>query len=173
MALIRAEARAALHPWREVIAAAALGLFGLWLVALGGYLLVPLGSLAIGLAAVWGVQARRRMRFSQRVEAPGMVEVDEGQVGYLGPSFGGFVALPDLVEIRVVVIHGKRLWRLKQADGQALLIPVAATGAEKLFDAFSTLPGLDTEALVEAASGKDGEGMVWRRDRNGLRLVQN
>jgi hypothetical protein len=173
MALIRAEAKAALHPWREVIAAGGLGLFGLWLVVLGGYLLVPLGALAIGLATIWGVQARRRMRFSQRVEAPGMVEVDEGQVGYLGPTFGGFVALPDLVELRVVVIHGKRLWRLKQSDGQALLIPVAATGAEKLFDAFGTLPGMDTEALVEAASGKDGDGVVWRRGPTGLRLVGN
>jgi hypothetical protein len=173
MALIRDEVQATLQRWREVIAAGVLGLFGLWLIALGGYLLVPLGGAAIALAVLWGVQARRRVRFAQRVEAPGMVEVDEGQVGYLGPTFGGFVALPDLVELRVIVIHGRRLWRLKQADGQALLIPVSATGAEKLFDAFGALPGMDTQALVDAAGEGGGERVVWRRGRSGLRLVGN
>lgn len=173
MALIRAEAQEALRRWREVIAAGALGLFGLWLVALGGYLLVPLGAVVLALALGWGVQAHRRMRFVQRVEAPGVVEVDEGQVGYLGPSFGGFVALPDLVELRVIRVHGRRLWRLKQADGQALLIPVTATGAERLFEAFSALPGMDTQALVAAAAEGGAERVVWRRNAAGLRLAGN
>jgi hypothetical protein len=112
------------------------------------------------------------------------VEVDEGQVGYLGPSFGGFVALPDLVEVRLVTMYGRRLWRLKQADGQALLIPVDAAGAERLFDAFGSLPGMDMAALLAAleapvAQGRGGmpvlrgEGaapeaamlVVWRRTK--------
>jgi hypothetical protein len=150
MALIRPELATALLRGREVIAALIVALAGLWLIWLGGYLLAPLGAAVAVFATLWAVQAWRRVRFAQAVAAPGMVEVDEGQVGYLGPTFGGFVALPDLVELRILTLQGRRLWRLKQADGQALLIPVDAEGAERLFDAFGTLPGMDTQALVGA-----------------------
>jgi hypothetical protein len=172
MSLIREEVLTSARRWREVIAAAIVGLAGVWLMLLGGFLLFPLGVLAAGIAAAWAVQAVRRLRFVQDVDAPGMVEVDEGQVGYLGPTFGGYVALPDLVELRVIVIHGKRLWRLKQSDGQALLIPVAAAGGERLFDAFAALPGMDTQALAVAA-GDGADRVVWRRERAGLRVVGN
>jgi len=113
------------------------------------------------------------------VAAPGVVEVDEGQIAYLGPAFGGFVALPDLVEIRLVTMRGRRLWRLRQTDGQVLLIPVDATGAERLFDAFASLPGMDMAALVAALSpgtaaapggliaGPDMR-VLWRRPGAGL-----
>ena len=148
--MIRAEVTDAVWRWREVIAAGMFGGCGVWLIWLGGFLLGPLGALVLVLAAFWGVTAWRRVRFAQDVAAPGVVEVDEGQVGYLGPSFGGYVALPDLVEVRLVTMYGRRLWRLKQADGQALLIPVNATGAERLFDAFGSLPGMDMAALLAA-----------------------
>jgi hypothetical protein len=170
MGLIRNDILAAAHRWREVIAAGAVALAGAWLMRLGGYLLFPLGALVLGLAAVWAVQAARRLRFVQDVDAPGLVEVDEGQVGYLCPTSGGYVALPDMVELRVIEVHGKRLWRLKQADGQALLIPVAAAGGEKLFDAFAALPGMDMQALVTAA-GDGAARVVWQRGQAGLRVA--
>jgi hypothetical protein len=110
------------------------------------------------------------------VDAPGMVEVDEGQVGYFGPGDGGFVGLPELVELRLITVRGGRFWRLKQADGQALLIPVDAAGAERLFDAFASLPGMDTQALVTALAPLPVNGpsrgsvvaisdsvVIWRR----------
>lgn len=160
---IRPEAQASLRRFAEVILAGAAGLFGAWLLWLGGYVLFPLGLVVIALAALWALQALRRARFARSVAAPGVVEVDEGQVGYLGPVFGGYLSLPELVEVKVIVIHGQRLWRLKQADGQALLIPMRATGAERLFDAFSALPGMDTQTLVEAVEDGGSEGLVWRR----------
>jgi hypothetical protein len=46
-------------------------------------------------------------------------------------------SLDELVEIRLLAMRGRRMWRLKQTDGQALLIPVDAEGAEKLFDVFA------------------------------------
>ena len=161
---IRPEARATLRRFAEVILAIFAGLFGGWLLWLGGYVLFPLGLLVLALAAIWALQALRRARFVRSVAAPGVVEVDEGQVGYLGPVFGGYLSLPELVEVKVIVIHGQRLWRLKQADGQALLIPVRATGAERLFDAFSALPGMDTQALVDAVEDGGSEGLVWKRE---------
>ncbi len=169
MTLIRPELHQAILRGREVIAAATVVAFGLWLVWLGGYLLVPLGLCVAGLGTIWVLQALRRMRFAQGVAAPGVVEVDEGQVGYFGPGEGGFVALPDLVELRLVSVQGRRLWRLKQTDGQALLIPVDAAGAERLFDAFASLPGMDSGALVaaldtQAAVGGAPGGLVRGRD---------
>ena len=173
MTLIRPEVSDAIWRAREAIAALGVMAFGLWLGWLGGYLLVPLGLSVAGVGAAWGLQALRRLRFAQGVDAPGMVEVDEGQVGYLGPDAGGFVGLPDLVELRFLTIAGRRMWRLKQADGQALLVPVDAAGAERLFDAFASLPGMDTQALVAALEPRPAAAfglenvsdslVIWRR----------
>jgi hypothetical protein len=166
--LIRPEASAALWRLREVFAAVALGGVGAWLAALGGYVLVPLGAAVIVLAAGFGVLAWRRMRFAQVGVAPGVVEFDEGQVSYFGPNAGGAVALRELVELRLMTLGGRRVWRLKQQDGQALLIPVEAMGAERLFDAFAALPGMDTAALVAAVGGArsvaQGRGLVSASD---------
>lgn len=174
MTLVRPELAALLSRGREVLAAASLGLFGLWLFWLGGWLLQAVGLVALVVAAGWGFQAWRRMRFAQDGEAPGIVEVDEGQISYFGPVTGGAVSLPDLVELRLLTLRGRRVWRLKQSDGQALLIPVEARGAEALFDAFAALPGLDTGDLVAALQGGAAEGarvvalasenrLVWAR----------
>ena len=123
----------------------------------------PLGAIWLLVAGGWGLLALRRMRFQRPVDAPGLVEVDEGQVGYLGPSFGGYLSLRELIEIRVINLHRQRHWRLKQADGQVLLIPVAATGAETLFDAFAALPGVDMSALAAALDSRADTQVVWRR----------
>jgi len=163
MSFLRPEAEAFLMRWSEAAAAAAAGLAGLWLVSLGGYLLGPLGAAVLILAAAWGLLSFRRMRFRRTVAAPGLVEVDEGQVGYLGPTFGGYVALRELVEVRLIDISHQRHWRLKQADGQALLIPVSAAGADLLFDAFASLPGIDLGLLAAALDAPPDSQLVWRR----------
>lgn len=176
MTLIRPIVLAGLRQGREVIAALAIVCLGLWFVWLGGFLLVPLGLVIVAFGGAWALQALRRLRFAQIGNSPGMVEVDEAQIGYLGPDAGGFVGLPDLVELRLISLHGRRLWRLKQVDGQALLVPVDAAGAERLFDAFASLPGMDTQALVAALEpthatqgGKSGLStvsdsfVIWRR----------
>ena len=150
MSFIRPEVRTFVHRAREVIAAGlALGI-GLWLIALGGYLLAPIGIVVCAVSLGWLRLALRRMRFIQVVTAPGLVEIDEGQVGYLGPQVGGFASLEELLEIRLMTLQGRRMWRLKQRDGQVILIPVDAEGADRLFDAFASLPGMDSAALVAA-----------------------
>lgn len=172
--MIRPEVQAKLGRWREVIYAALMITAGLWIAHLGGLILIPGGLALAALGLGWAVTALRRLRFSREVGAPGIVEVDEGQVGYLAPSAGGFVALADLVELRLLGLRGRWLWRLKQADGQALLIPVDAAGAERLYDAFASLPGIDmgaAAAALDAAPGGDGTALtlaqesrlIWRR----------
>jgi hypothetical protein len=181
MSFIRPELAEALSRNREVIAAAAVVALGLWLLAFGSGYLVPvvgLALMAIGLG--WEIQALRRLKFRQDGEAPGIVRVTEAQIAYYGPRIGGFVGLPDLAEIRLLTLRGRRIWKLKQGDGQLLHIPVEADGAEALFDAFAALPGMDTAALV-AALGSDApasdarvialaevDRLIWVRKGSGI-----
>jgi hypothetical protein len=115
-------------------------------------------------AAGWTVIALRRLRFLRPVTAPGLVEVDEGQVGYFGPTFGGMIALSDLSELRLCEWHGARQWRLATGDGQVLLIPTEAQGAERLHDAFATLPGIDMAALARSLTARAAPlAPLWTR----------
>ena len=177
--MIREGAREALWRWREVAAAGVVVAFGLWVASRGGLVLLPFGGLVAALGAGLAVQAWRRLRFAQGAGAPGIVEIDEGQISYMGPQLGGFVSVPELVEVRLVGLRGRRLWRLKQADGQVLLVPVDATGAEALFDVFAALPGMDMPALLAALAPEaaaEGRGLVvgevaqvlWRRAGRGV-----
>jgi hypothetical protein len=77
--------------------------------------------------------------------------------------------LRELTEIRLIDLYGKRHWRIRQADGQVLLIPIAAQGAEKLFDAFAVLPGIDMSRLAAALDAPGEAGVIWSRSgRDGL-----
>lgn len=154
MSFVRPEILATASRWREVIAALAIAALGLWTATRGGYLLTPLGLALLALGLGWALTAFRRLRFQQDGDAPGIVRVTEGQIAYYGPRVGGFVGLPDLAELRLLTLRGRRIWKLKQGDGQLLHIPVEAEGAAALFDAFATLPGIDMAALV-AALGTD------------------
>ncbi len=181
MPLIRPAARAGLYRWREVAFGAGIAAIGLWLFVLGGFVLGPLGVGVIALGAGLALTGWRRLRFSQEVAAPGVVEVIEGEVRFFGPTFGGAVSLADLREIRLMTMHGRRLWRLKQTDGQTLLIPIDAAGAEGLYDAFATLPGMDMPALLatllpDQTTGSTGISLtdqpemrtVWVRKGRGI-----
>ena len=182
--VIRPELIAQIRRARELIWSAGVVAGGGWLIWQGGYLLTPVGSAVMLLGAALGVMAFRRMRFAQDIDAPGVVEVDEGQIGYLGPTVGGYVSLPELAELRLITMRGRRLWRLKQTDGQTILIPVDAAGADRLFDAFASLPGMDSGALVAALGrldpAQEGETLpvtnttipemrlIWRRRGAGV-----
>lgn len=163
MSFVTPQAQAFLARWREAVAAGMLGLVGLRLLWQGGYFFGPLGIAVLVLALGWLTLALRRMQFHRAGDAPGLVEIDEGQIGYLGPTFGGYVSVRELVEIRLVDIYERRHWRLKQADGQALLIPVSAQNAEVLFDAFAALPGVDLAAITSALARRADMQVVWRK----------
>jgi hypothetical protein len=105
--------------------------------------------------------------------------VTEAQIAYMGPRIGGFIGLPDLIEIRLLSWRGRRVWKLRSATGEVLHIPVEAFGAEALFDAFAGLPGMDSAALVAAlgtvapSEGKvialDGaDRLIWARQGTGI-----
>ncbi|MEZ5796017.1 MAG: hypothetical protein R3D63_00055 [Paracoccaceae bacterium] len=177
--MIRPEAMARLRRWSEPATGAVLLAIGLWVASRGGWLLALAGGGLAAMGAGWLVLGLRRMRFAAGTEAPGLVELDEGRITYLGPQMGGSISLPDLIEIRLLSLRGRRAWRLRQADGQVLQVPLDAAGAGVLFDAFSALPGLGSAALVAALDGPAATGtslpagnsadrLVWRRQGRGL-----
>lgn len=179
MNFIRPELRAAFWRWREVILATVLAAAGIWIAAQGGYLFAALGLLLSALGLGWALTAWRRLRFQQDGEAPGIVRVTEAEIAYFGTRVGGFVGLPDLSEIRLLTLRGRRIWKLRQGDGQTLHIPVEALGAEALFDAFAALPGIDTAALVAALGGQgpsqsrvialaEVDRLIWARKGAGV-----
>lgn len=182
---IRPEARAALVRLQGVLVALATVALGLWWVLAGGGILRWLGwaLLAGGLALAW--TAVQRLRFARGVtEDPGVVEVVEGQVSYFGPAGGGFAALDDVAEILLASRGADRAWVLRRPGQPDLVIPLGAAGADRLFDAFGSLPGLTGAALVAAVTPPaiaGGPGLparvtpapalrrVWRRPPRALR----
>jgi len=164
--VIRPELRAAIARHREALAAGALVLAGLWVATRGGWFLGAIGLGFAALGAGWAVLALRRLRFARPVTDPGLVEIDEGRIGYYGAGvrgLGGYVALEDLVEIRLLRLNGHPHWRLRTTDAQAILIPVAAAGAEGLHDAFATLPGIDMGTLAAALDREVTVQSLWTR----------
>tara|TARA_R110002095_G_scaffold193427_1_gene171685 strand:+ start:157 stop:684 length:528 start_codon:yes stop_codon:yes gene_type:complete len=164
MRFLRPEATEVLWRWREVIAGAALGLLGLWLVAGPGFLLAVIGYplMAGGAALGWlGVQ---RLRFRSGQGGAGAVQVDEGEITYFGPLTGGTVALRELDSLTLQRNMFPAHWQLNQPGQAPLLIPVNAAGSEKLFDAFATLPGIRTERMLgELKAGQAQSVVIWRK----------
>jgi hypothetical protein len=165
MSFIRPDLARHLRRWSELAAAIAAALVGGFIMRLGGFLFLPVGALLTLLSLGWAMTALRRLSFQREVAAPGLVEVIEGQVSYFGPQFGGFVALGDLSELRLSEIRGAPQWRLRTSGGEVLLIPVAAAGAEKLYDAFATLPGIDMAVLASALNTGTATLPLWHRPK--------
>lgn len=165
MALVRPELQTLLARWHEVLLSAALALAGLWVTTWGGWFFAPLGGLVAALGAALAVIGWRRLRFRRSDLGPGVVRVVEGQMAYLGPYGGGFVGLADLVQLGLISdATGVRCWRLVPQNGAPVMVPVAALGADELYDLFASLPGLEMSALLAAldATGID-RPMLWRR----------
>ena len=161
--------RPELRPYRETVAALVATGLGLWVFSRGGWVFWPLGALIAGASALWALDAWPRLRFRSRATAPGVVELDEGAIRYLSPDrlLGGEIALRDLSEIRLLRLNGRAHWRLKSLDGQALLVPVDARGADGLASAFAALPGVDM-GRISAALKADGPTMqtLWTRNNH-------
>jgi len=158
MSFVRPELAAAFARRRETILWGAVCAAGA-LMAVRGYARFDLILLGAGtLAAAAGLGLMRLSLLRERLRAapePGVVLVDEGRVGILGPEGGGFVDLDGLLEVAVTG-GPDRAWRLT-AEEATIVIPFGARGAEALPDVLAALPGLDLEAADR------GPAVVWRR----------
>lgn len=165
MSFVRPEIAAGLHRWREVLTGVAVAGAGGWLAGLGGWFFLGLG-VAVGIAGLglaW--TGLRRLRFRATRPAPGVVRMVEGQIAYFGPETGGFAALTEVEALRLEPGPQGPVWVLIQPDGP-LQIPVGAEGADRLFDWFAALPGIDMSALHAAlGTPSDTPRLLWRRHR--------
>jgi hypothetical protein len=170
MSFLRPEAKAQLLRWRETLTGIGAFALGLWLaltaygVLFGLGVVLALGGAALALAGV------QRARFRQGSEGPGVVQVVEGRVTYFGPWGGGGASLDRLAWLELVPVRGAAgAFVLIEEEGERLEIPIDARGAERLFDVFAALPGLDTGAMLAAMQPPVRERtLIWQRDR--LRL---
>jgi len=164
VSLVRPQARAALWRWREVAASGALAALGLWSVLAGLGIVFWLGWVLIAAAAALALAGIQRARFRTGGGGPGVVAVDEGLIAYFGPQTGGAVALSEMTALAMEPGPPRR-WRLSQPGQPDLAIPLDASGAEALFDAFAALPGLRAGALLAAMRDEaGGTRVLWARD---------
>ncbi len=147
---MRPEARATLWRWREALAGLALTAVGLWWV-LGSFGIVrALGVvLTIG-AVILTIAGLQRGRFRQTGDGPGIVQVAERRLAYLGPLTGGQMDIADLTRLELDPMgYPAAHWVLTGLGGQRLEIPVNAENAEALFDLFASLKGIKTQAMLD------------------------
>lgn len=158
----RPEAMALVRRWREALIAVGVGIAGLWIALRPGPIVSGLGYALTALGVVLLILALRRIRFAPTGEGPGVVTLDEGRIAYLGPYYGGTVAVQDLTRLALRRGgDGAAAWVLAHPEG-VLVIPTNAVGAEVLFDAFTTLPGLNMAYLLRSLNaGAPGTITLW------------
>lgn len=170
---VRPEVAAGFRRWREPLVWAALLALGLWMVWQGYRGLAPVSFVAGLVATATGTSlllgAIRRLRLHGE-PGEGVVVIDEARIAYFGPRGGGFVDLPSIVRVEVVtrphvLPDSAHAWVLTAEDGERLVVPIGAKGAERLFDALSPLPGIDFDAGAAAiAAPGPGRALVWQRE---------
>ena len=164
MSFVRPEVQHAIWRWREALVA--LGIVGLgayWAFGTGA-LLHWVGYFVLAAGGVLLVTGLQRGRFRGSQNGPGVVHVDEGVVAYFGPLTGGAVAMRAMSELLLDPTGKPPRWVLSQPGQADLHIPLNAAGAENLFDAFASLPGIRTEFMLSQIKAlPDQPVVIWRR----------
>ncbi len=168
MNFVRSEARQAIWRWRETLVALAILVLGAYWAFGTGALLHWIGYFVLVAGSVLLVTGLQRGRFRGNQNGPGVVHVDEGAVAYFGPLSGGAVALREMTALTLDPTGKPPHWVLSQPGQADLYIPLTASGAETLFDAFASLPGIQTEKmLTEMKRDRDHPVIIWQRDGAG------
>ncbi|MEL6520124.1 MAG: hypothetical protein AAFQ66_04125 [Pseudomonadota bacterium] len=160
MSFVREEVRVLFVRWQEVLAALALVLIGLFVATRGGFFLVGVGGVLLALGSLWAWVAYRRLAFLAKGDAPGLVEIDEGEITYLAPYGGAQMELDGIS--RVLIDPARACWILESNETAPLSIPLEAKGAATLFDALCSLPGFSAQTALQARSAK-ARVLVWER----------
>jgi hypothetical protein len=168
MSFLRPEITRWFARWAESVGAVILAVAGLWFLWRGFKRfntvleLIGLVLLVLGAAAFWA--SFQRTRFARAKQGPGLVEVTERQISYMTPFGGDSIDLDAITRLELRSgVDRERSWVLTQTAGPTLFIPVNAAGADRLFDAFSALPDMDSARLVAAVNATgDQRDVIWR-----------
>ncbi|SEL27711.1 hypothetical protein SAMN05421666_3333 [Roseovarius nanhaiticus] len=161
---LRPEAVRTLTRWQGILISAAILAVG-GVIALGSYGITFWLGCAIALGgAVSLIAAAQRMRFAAGTGGPGVVQIDEGAIGYFGPLGGGVIARSEMTSLALDRTGKPAHWALSQPDQDDVMIPLTAAGADALFDVFAALPGMKTERMLAEMRRKDaGRTLLWQR----------
>ncbi|MEL6563603.1 MAG: hypothetical protein AAFQ59_04090 [Pseudomonadota bacterium] len=172
MSFVRPAARAALWRWREVLIGVVVAVLGLWWLAQStGVLRYIAPAVLVGAGALIMVGFQRG-RFRGTGGGVGTVQIVEGQITYFGPLTGGAVALREMTRLTLDGTQHPAHWTLEQRGLPAVHIPVNADGADALFDAFASLPGLRTEHMLSQLQTQPHSAVViWQRPTPGLAQI--
>lgn len=162
--MIRPAAAAAIKRWQEALiglAVIALGLY--WALFTGGGLLHWIGYVVIAIGVALTVTGIQRARFRTGDGGPGVVQIVERRISYFGPLSGGIVDLDALEALSLDPTSKPAVWLLMAPGQPRLEIPLTAKGADQLFDAFATLPGIRTEHMLrQMQEGAVHSVVIWR-----------
>ena len=153
--MIRPELMAPLRRWSEVLTGLGIAALGLWALQSRDQFFQLLAGLVVLAGLALAFAGWRRLRFQKGGQAPGIVQVLEAQISYFGPETGGFIGAGELVELHL--LRDGPAWRLIGQDGTRLDIPVAAEGAQALYDIFAALPGIEMGRVLAALDAPAGE----------------
>jgi hypothetical protein len=165
MSFVRPAVRAQIRRWREA-------LVGLGVVALGSYwafatrpgLLQWVGYVALAAGAILIVTGVQKGRFRHGGGGPGVVQIVERRIGYFGPLDGGLVDLGAITALSFDGTARPPHWVIAHDAGPPLHIPTNAEGADSLFDAFASLPGINPGRLASISQRQEAhEIIIWRR----------
>ncbi|GAA4222559.1 hypothetical protein GGQ68_001076 [Sagittula marina] len=162
--MIRPEVKQGLRRWQEVLVGAAVAALGLyWALFTGGGVLHWIGWLVCAVGCGLGVAGVQRARFRQGSDGPGVVQVIERRVSYFGPLNGGLVDLEAMTSLLLDPTEKPPHWVMRVPGQEPLHIPLTAKGADQLFDAFASLPGIQTEHMLRQMHGDPvGPVVIWR-----------
>jgi hypothetical protein len=158
--MIRPELMAPLRRWSEVLTGLGIAIFGLWAMQSRDQFFQLLAGLVVLAGLALAFAGWRRLRFQKDGQAPGIVQVLEAQISYFGPETGGFIGAGELVELHL--LSDGPAWRLIGQDGTRLDVPVAAEGAQALYDIFAALPGIEMGRVLAALDAPVGQAQaLW------------
>jgi hypothetical protein len=157
--MIRPELAAFARRYSEVLTGLGISALGLWALQARGGFYQALALLVIFVGLVLALIGWRRLRFDRAGDAPGIVQILEGQISYFGPETGGFIGVADILELHL--INQARTWRLIGDHGNHVEIPVSADGARALFDIFATLPEMNMPTVLTALDTPQHDHCLW------------
>ncbi|MCQ0091888.1 hypothetical protein [Roseovarius sp. M141] len=164
MSFMRSEAAAALTRWQGALISLAVLALGLLIAWRSFGITFWLGVFITLAGAISLVAALQRMRFAAGAGGPGVVDIDEGAIGYFGPLGGGVIARSEMTSLALDRTGKPAHWALSQPGQPDVMIPLTASGADALFDVFAALPGMRTEQmLAEMRRTAPGRILLWQK----------